>query len=160
MDVYDQNWFNDPSLDGTTSTANTKIPSPSPESIGLIAKPQKSISPKVKGSIKSMGTMVGRGKKSHSLLLTEVLNSSHFFAEDGCAWGSGTRCTSFVACPAGYLKSAPEQTSEQLHNDRTPPRITPTPIPRQLRCSLHSRSQEDHNREHSCAVSTAGARFL
>lgn len=72
MDVYDQNQFNNSSLEGTTSAAKIEIPSQFSKSTGHIAKPPKSNSSVVKISTANRISQLEE-KKSHNLILTKFL---------------------------------------------------------------------------------------
>lgn len=122
MDVYDQNQFNNSSLEGTTSAANIEIPSQFSKPSGHIAKPPKSNSSIVKISTANRISQL-EAKNPTNLYLQNFLKSSHLFPsscrpEDSCAPGRGTNSPSFVTCPQGYLKSGEEQPATQLRNDK------------------------------------------
>jgi len=57
--------------------------SPFSKSVGLMAKPQKSNSSKVKSNIKSRENIAGKGKNPTVCYLQNFLKSSHFFPAAG-----------------------------------------------------------------------------
>lgn len=148
IDVYNQT-YNSTISRRYNITCKTKIPSPLLKSTGLITKPQKTNSAKLKSNTKSTQIITGRGKKIPQLILTEFLKIYLFLSicwpEDSCASGRDTNSSPFVICSPDIW--SPQKTKLLLQNEKMKWRKNTYMILHQLFCFLHSNSHEDCNVE-------------